>query len=78
VQLCVLCLLERCVLFCLIAVPLSTGNNQFEVQLNNNNSSNDVFYLVDRLCGLTVRVPGYRTEMYCVSCEVRTEFIYVI
>jgi hypothetical protein len=32
-----------------------------------------VFY--DRLCGLVVRVPGYRTEMYCVSCEVRTEFI---
>jgi hypothetical protein len=25
-----------------------------------------------------VRVPGYRTEMYCVSCEVRTEFIYVM
>jgi hypothetical protein len=24
-----------------------------------------------------VRVPGYRTEMYCVSCEVRTESIYV-
>jgi hypothetical protein len=24
-----------------------------------------------------VRVPGYRTEMYCASCEVRTEFIYV-
>jgi hypothetical protein len=22
-----------------------------------------------------VRVPGYITEMYCVSCEVRTEFI---
>jgi hypothetical protein len=22
-----------------------------------------------------VRVPGYRTEMYCDSCEVRTEFI---
>jgi hypothetical protein len=22
-----------------------------------------------------VRVLGYRTEMYCVSCEVRTEFI---
>jgi hypothetical protein len=22
-----------------------------------------------------VRVPGYRTEVYCVSCEVRTEFI---
>jgi hypothetical protein len=25
--------------------------------------------------GLVVRVPGYRTEMYCVSCEVRTECI---
>jgi hypothetical protein len=22
-----------------------------------------------------VRVPGYRTEMYCVSCEVRTELL---
>jgi hypothetical protein len=33
---------------------------------------------VDRLCGLVIRVPGYRTEMYCVSCEVRTEFIYVM
>jgi hypothetical protein len=31
-----------------------------------------------RLCRLVVRVPGYRTEMYCVSCEVRTEFIYVM
>jgi hypothetical protein len=30
------------------------------------------------LCGLVVRVPGYTTEMYCVSCEVRTEFIYVM
>jgi hypothetical protein len=29
-----------------------------------------------RLCGLVVRVPGYWTEMYCASCEVRTEFIY--
>jgi hypothetical protein len=26
---------------------------------------------VGRLCGLVVRVPGYGTEMYCVSCEVR-------
>jgi hypothetical protein len=32
----------------------------------------------DHLCGLVVRVPGYRMEMYCVSCEVRTEFIYVM
>jgi hypothetical protein len=30
----------------------------------------------DRHCGLVVRVPGYKTEMYCVYCEVRTEFIY--
>jgi hypothetical protein len=29
-----------------------------------------------RLCGLVVRVPGCITEMYCVSCEARTEFIY--
>jgi hypothetical protein len=26
-------------------------------------------------CGLVVRVPGCWTEIYCVSCEVRTEFI---
>jgi hypothetical protein len=31
-----------------------------------------------RLCGLVVRVPGYGTEKYCASCEVRTEFIYVM
>jgi hypothetical protein len=30
---------------------------------------------LDRLCGLVVTVSGYRTEMYCVFCEVRTEFI---
>jgi hypothetical protein len=28
------------------------------------------------VCGLVVGVPGYRTELYCVFCEVRTEFIY--
>jgi hypothetical protein len=35
---------------------------------------------VDTFCssGLVVRVPGYTTEMYYVSCEVQTEFIYVI
>jgi hypothetical protein len=33
---------------------------------------------MDRLCGLVVRVPGCITEMYCASCEVRTEFIYVM
>jgi hypothetical protein len=30
-----------------------------------------------RLCGLVLRVSGY-TAMYCASCEVRTEFIYVM
>jgi hypothetical protein len=30
------------------------------------------------LCGIVIRVPGCRTEMYCVSCEVRTEFMYVM
>jgi hypothetical protein len=25
-----------------------------------------------------MRVPGYRTEIYCVCCEVRTQFIYVL
>jgi hypothetical protein len=25
-----------------------------------------------------VRAPGYRTEMYCASCEVLIEFIYVM
>jgi hypothetical protein len=33
---------------------------------------------MDRLCGLVVRVPGYTTELYCVPCEVRTEFVYVM
>jgi hypothetical protein len=37
-----------------------------------------LYLLSDRLCSLVVRVPGYTTEMYCVSCEVRTEFIYVM
>jgi hypothetical protein len=27
----------------------------------------------DQLFDLVVRVTGYRTEMYCASCEVRTE-----
>jgi hypothetical protein len=29
----------------------------------------------DCLDGLVVRAPGYGTEIYCPSCEVRTEFI---
>jgi hypothetical protein len=32
----------------------------------------------DCLCGLVVRAPGYTTETYCASCEVRKEFIYVM
>jgi hypothetical protein len=30
------------------------------------------------ICDLVVRVPGYIMEIYCVSCEVRTEFIYAM
>jgi WD40 repeat protein len=37
-----------------------------------------VFNCEDCLCGLVVRVPGDRTEINCVSCEVRTELIYVM
>jgi hypothetical protein len=36
-----------------------------------------LLYRNGRLCGLVERFPGYITEMYCVSCEVRTEFIYL-
>jgi hypothetical protein len=32
-------------------------------------------YVEDRLCGLVVRVPGYRTDMYRAFCEVRTEYV---
>jgi hypothetical protein len=34
--------------------------------------------LCPRLYGLVVNVPGYGTEMYCGSCELRTVFIYVV
>jgi hypothetical protein len=34
--------------------------------------------LNDHLCGLVVRVSDYTMEMYFASCEVRTEFIYVM
>jgi hypothetical protein len=37
-----------------------------------------ICYFCDSLCGLVVRVLSYRTEMYCVSCEVRNELIYVM
>jgi hypothetical protein len=33
---------------------------------------------VYRLCGLVVRVPGCKMEMYCASCEVGNELIYVM
>jgi hypothetical protein len=36
------------------------------------------WFSLNVLCGLVVRVPGYTREMYCVSCEVQTEFIYVM
>jgi hypothetical protein len=37
-----------------------------------------VIAMPDRPCDLVVRIPAYTTEMYCDSCEVRTEFIYVM
>jgi hypothetical protein len=38
-----------------------------------------VYVCMDCLSGLVVRVPaGYRTEMYGICCEVRTEFLYVM
>jgi hypothetical protein len=41
--------------------------------------SSFVFLLVyTAIYGLVVRVPGYTTKTYSVSCEVRTEFIYVM
>jgi hypothetical protein len=33
---------------------------------------------IDRFCCLVVRVHGYRTELYCVYCEVRNEFMHVM
>jgi hypothetical protein len=36
-----------------------TGKNPFAVQLHNNNNNNNN---VDRVCGLAVRVPGYRSR----------------
>jgi hypothetical protein len=42
---------------------------------SSSSSSSYYYYYYGRLCGLVVRVPGYRTEMYCVSSEVRPEFI---
>jgi hypothetical protein len=31
----------------------------------------------ERLCGLVVKIPGCRKEMYRDSCEVRNEYIYI-
>jgi hypothetical protein len=49
--------------------PTRLGDTRMLLQLYRN---------LDRLCGLVVRVPGYRTEMYYVSCEVLTEFVNVM
>jgi hypothetical protein len=39
---------------------------------------NQLILLATRLNAVFLLIPGYRTEMYCVSYEVRTEFIYVM
>jgi hypothetical protein len=47
---------------------------KLEIHLNNIedsvSASQEALHL--GLCGLVVRVPGYRTVMYCASCEVQT------
>jgi hypothetical protein len=30
------------------------------------------------LCGSVVRVPDYRSEMDCASCEILTQFIFYV
>jgi hypothetical protein len=54
-----------------IGCGVNSASNRNEYQKQKNVS-------VNRLCGLVVRVPGYTTELYCASCEVRTEFMYVM
>jgi hypothetical protein len=36
------------------------------------------YFVIDRLCGLVLRVPGYGTEIFCVSCELQTEYLYML
>jgi hypothetical protein len=43
-----------------------------------NNSFGGKWVWDSRLYGLVVRVSGFRSKMCCVSCEVQTEFIYVM
>jgi hypothetical protein len=57
---------------------MECGLYPFAVARVNRPNSSSQASEIDRLCGLVVRVPGYTTEMYCASCEVRTEFIYVM
>jgi hypothetical protein len=55
---------------------LSIGNIALDKQFNLNCDSK--WFSVDRICGVAVRVPGCRTEMYCDACEVQTVFIHVM
>jgi hypothetical protein len=48
------------------------------LQSKENRIADEYFIMSTLLSGLVVRVRGYRAEMYCDSCEVRTEFIYVM
>jgi hypothetical protein len=57
-------------------VDLSRNNKRNVLQCSGHVIFITVFMdRLDRLCGQVVRVPA---EMNCVSCEVRTEFIYVM
>jgi hypothetical protein len=37
----------------------------------------EVIQIGETASGIVVRVPAYITEMYCASCEVRTEFTFL-
>jgi hypothetical protein len=42
------------------------------------NYGGDILARLHTDSGPVVRLPGFTTEMHCVSCAVRTEFIYVM
>jgi hypothetical protein len=62
------------VLQCLVYQP-DDIQVEWEPVPSNVNVFSICLHSVRTACGLVVKVPGYRTDMYCVSCEIRSEFI---
>jgi hypothetical protein len=60
-----------------VRYPVSHYDGNMYIYAYHDKSLGRSFHLI-LLCGLVVRVPDYIKEMYCDSCEVRTEFIYVM